>query len=633
LNQHRICKKPAVFLSCAALVCLCLLSLSARASAAAGGACGAGLTWTLDSSGLLSISGSGAMTDYKIGGAPWYADHSNIKSVKIGSGVTSIGNNAFYDCTCLNAVNYVFPSTLEKIGSYAFHGCAFDEFCLPESIRTIASPAFDDCQQLTAVYLHGNPKLYFDAKSWFSFYYPISSVPDGFHFYVTSEYNTAQYPHMTYDDNVEHVAVMNHADHSGRDGCCIDIPYAAPTCQTAGINACEICRYCGAYFNSDHPNDLKTVSAFSIPKVGHTANENEISWTWSSDNSSASAAVTCKTCGYQETFSASVVTTGTPATCTASGSQTRTATMTYGSAWSYSGRTQTNKKTETLPATGHTAVEIPAVPYTDTAVGWTAGEKCSVCGEILKAPEKVLIPVAAGVYKAALARSAGDSGTGSYFYASEFLSRSADFPNAKIVSMVTKGSGQEMSVAKDSTSGMFSSIGLVTGTGEIFCLPKKACQTGTEEYTVSIQLDEIHEAIRSELSLDTHAWEADYTVDRAPTETQTGEKSIHCSKCSARKDVQTIPMIVTPPTVRLQLDGNSFSYSVAPGTYRGASFFLLAEYGADGRMLAVHEVSLDLSGAGACTGEIPAANLGAVYRAFLLDALHAPLARAVSPAS
>jgi hypothetical protein len=307
--------------------------------------------------------------------------------------------------------------------------------------------------------------------------------------------------------------------------------------------------------------------------------------------------------------------------------------MTYGSAWSYSGRTQTNKKTETLPATGHTAVEIPAVPYTDTAVGWTAGEKCSVCGEILKAPEKVLIPVAAGVYKAALARSAGDSGTGSYFYASEFLSRSADFPNAKIVSMVTKGSGQEMSVAKDSTSGMFSSIGLVTGTGEIFCLPKKACQTGTEEYTVSIQLDEIHEAIRSELSLDTHAWEADYTVDRAPTETQTGEKSIHCSKCSARKDVQTIPMIVTPPTVRLQLDGNSFSYSVAPGTYRGASFFLLAEYGADGRMLAVHEVSLDLSGAGACTGEIPAANLGAVYRAFLLDALHAPLARAVSPAS
>ena len=41
--------------------------------------------------------------------------------------------------------------------------------------------------------------------------------------------------------------------------------------------------------------------------------------------------------------------------------------------------------TEETPALGHTPVEIPAVPATCSAKGLTAGEKCSVCGEILTA--------------------------------------------------------------------------------------------------------------------------------------------------------------------------------------------------------------------------------------------------------
>ena len=41
------------------------------------------------------------------------------------------------------------------------------------------------------------------------------------------------------------------------------------------------------------------------------------------------------------------------------------------------------------PALGHTEVEIPAVEPTCSEVGWTAGTKCSVCGEIITAPTEV----------------------------------------------------------------------------------------------------------------------------------------------------------------------------------------------------------------------------------------------------
>ena len=44
---------------------------------------------------------------------------------------------------------------------------------------------------------------------------------------------------------------------------------------------------------------------------------------------------------------------------------------------------------EVIPATGHTEVEIPAIEPTVDSVGYTAGTKCAVCGEILVAPEEI----------------------------------------------------------------------------------------------------------------------------------------------------------------------------------------------------------------------------------------------------
>lgn len=64
-----------------------------RLAATYSGACGTGVTYNLDTTAdVLTISGSGAMTDYTYGGTPWHSHRSFIKTVVIENGVTSIGS-------------------------------------------------------------------------------------------------------------------------------------------------------------------------------------------------------------------------------------------------------------------------------------------------------------------------------------------------------------------------------------------------------------------------------------------------------------------------------------------------------------------------------------------------------------
>lgn len=67
------------------------------------GTCGENLTWTLDSNGTLTISGTGDMEDYHPWPAPWKS--SGIVSVIIKPGVTSIGERAFDTCVYLTNVS------------------------------------------------------------------------------------------------------------------------------------------------------------------------------------------------------------------------------------------------------------------------------------------------------------------------------------------------------------------------------------------------------------------------------------------------------------------------------------------------------------------------------------------------
>lgn len=140
---------------CFAVLAVCLLFILPTEAHAAeivdSGTCGENLTWTLDDAGVLTISGTGAMTDFAMRRPipdvipPWYANCTAIQQVIIESGTTSIGSQAFEDCTNLSAVS--IPNTVQTIGVYAFKGCSnLRSVCIPEGVVSIDTGAFLGCE-------------------------------------------------------------------------------------------------------------------------------------------------------------------------------------------------------------------------------------------------------------------------------------------------------------------------------------------------------------------------------------------------------------------------------------------------------------------------------------------------------
>ena len=117
------------------------LTLSAGAETKSG-ACGDNLTWTLDDSGVLTISGTGKMSNYtRYKGAPWGKE---ISRLEIQQGVGSIGMYAFYQCAGLREVT--IPDTVVSIGNSAFRDCAGLTSAVFGSGNTeIGIRAFYDC--------------------------------------------------------------------------------------------------------------------------------------------------------------------------------------------------------------------------------------------------------------------------------------------------------------------------------------------------------------------------------------------------------------------------------------------------------------------------------------------------------
>ena len=109
------------------------------------GTCGDNLTYTLDSNGVLTISGTGDMQNSSFG---W--DKDLIKSVVINDGVTRIGSNAFSACTGLTSVT--IPDSVTSIDSYAFDGCTgLTSITISDSVTRIGNYAFRGCTSLTSI--------------------------------------------------------------------------------------------------------------------------------------------------------------------------------------------------------------------------------------------------------------------------------------------------------------------------------------------------------------------------------------------------------------------------------------------------------------------------------------------------
>ena len=218
--MKQITKRLLAFILCTAMLMAILPIQTPKASATTYfGTCGANLTWTLDTStGLLTISGTGAMNNYLIGftsNVPWDSYKGSISSVEISDGITCIGEYAFCGCDKLAHIN--IPTSITSIGSYAFDGCisltginipdsvmsighyAF-AFCdslssitVPDSVTTIGDYAFAYCDSLTSITLPDSVTAMGDCPIYESAYYNDNNNRDNGVLYIDNHLIDAEY--------------------------------------------------------------------------------------------------------------------------------------------------------------------------------------------------------------------------------------------------------------------------------------------------------------------------------------------------------------------------------------------------------------------------------------------------------
>ena len=154
-----------------------------------GGKIGSNVSYYLNTStGELSIFGSGDMYNYTEGtpNPSPFANNTQIKTVRIAAGVTSIGDYMFYRCTNLKHVYLENALNLTKLGHGAFLNCtslediyypndlsmnismidssvfkncySLKEFRIPDGVNYIVATAFQNCSSLKTVTIPADVK-------------------------------------------------------------------------------------------------------------------------------------------------------------------------------------------------------------------------------------------------------------------------------------------------------------------------------------------------------------------------------------------------------------------------------------------------------------------------------------------
>ena len=132
------------------------------------------ISWVFDDvTGTLTLTGSGEM-EKRLSTTvfPWDAHANSITKIVIGSGITAIGEAAFFEyaylttvtlantvttinkaafADCLSLSDIVLPEGVRKVEAYAFQRCAFISFKIPKTLTFVSELAFFNCYNLSNI--------------------------------------------------------------------------------------------------------------------------------------------------------------------------------------------------------------------------------------------------------------------------------------------------------------------------------------------------------------------------------------------------------------------------------------------------------------------------------------------------
>ena len=117
-------------------------------------------SWVIGSDSVLTISGTGATSDYTSasgGVVPWYNHRLKVKTAVVETGITELGSHLFYNHANLTSVS--LPGTLTWIKQYAFRNCSkLPAISLPANLKTISMHAFNG-SGVTGIHIPASVKL------------------------------------------------------------------------------------------------------------------------------------------------------------------------------------------------------------------------------------------------------------------------------------------------------------------------------------------------------------------------------------------------------------------------------------------------------------------------------------------
>lgn len=109
------------------------------------------ISWTLDDTGLLTISGTGDMEKVTSAEAiPWYSYKNSIKEVVVEEGVTGLCDEVFANCE--NIEKATLPDSLTEIPYNAFNSCySLHTIDMSDNVSVIGRYAFNACYSLKTI--------------------------------------------------------------------------------------------------------------------------------------------------------------------------------------------------------------------------------------------------------------------------------------------------------------------------------------------------------------------------------------------------------------------------------------------------------------------------------------------------